>query len=556
MEQDGGQPKEKARSEPPPKKQPSKQSAKGTSPFTCHCGKQFKRHEHMSRHQATHSDDIKFTCKICQKSFRRQDVLHRHTLTHNNAPESGEGGLNTRANRRKAALSRAGKACISCQKLKLRCDGKFPCARCAAKPDKQCRYAEDSSCRSSVEKQESGKSRLDSPNLPLVKPSGLTMLGISEGSYHNQGNSSAGPSKLPYTHGDGPSRQPFVLDHPQPQPQSRQSQSGLAYGFSDLERSQQPAWALDDLSNVASQVQVAESEVQQPSAPTGSAQFPFCAQQQHLHQQQQQQQQQQPQQQQQHAPRHWNPVMIASTIPQQNQILTSPPGTWHPQPAPQGSWSVEDDASSQAAKLVQSDRHAQSQPPRNHVSSVGDLGVANVTSQPFGTYVQATGMQQLLNLDWRMPTAVVTSEPSRPIPVLPIGGQDFGEPQSIPGGLEQFIPSSQPAVYPSIGMVRGEPQQQFAVPTPHQSHTLDGQFQPPGWDQTKNQIYDRNQGTRVRANVSERSNLADALAMSGEVANGLRPDHTAQAWPESYVQSFSDLRNAVEYRKDGSGESL
>ncbi|SOV04081.1 b-induced zinc finger protein [Ustilago sp. UG-2017a] len=51
-------------------------------PYTCFCGKVFKRHEHMLRHRATHDDSIKYECHICGKCFRRQDVMHRHTMTH------------------------------------------------------------------------------------------------------------------------------------------------------------------------------------------------------------------------------------------------------------------------------------------------------------------------------------------------------------------------------------------------------------------------------------------------------------------------------------------
>ncbi|EST05635.2 Zinc finger, C2H2 [Kalmanozyma brasiliensis GHG001] len=51
-------------------------------PYTCFCGKVFKRHEHMLRHRATHDDSIRYTCHICGKCFRRQDVMHRHTMTH------------------------------------------------------------------------------------------------------------------------------------------------------------------------------------------------------------------------------------------------------------------------------------------------------------------------------------------------------------------------------------------------------------------------------------------------------------------------------------------
>ncbi|KAJ1033078.1 hypothetical protein NDA16_000357 [Ustilago loliicola] len=82
-------------------------------PYTCFCGKVFKRHEHMLRHRATHDDSIKYECHICGKCFRRQDVMHRHTMTHTSrsrlqskmrttasAPSSSGNANHSNANRR------------------------------------------------------------------------------------------------------------------------------------------------------------------------------------------------------------------------------------------------------------------------------------------------------------------------------------------------------------------------------------------------------------------------------------------------------------------------
>lgn len=70
------------------KRRRRKYGPKPEPPYSCFCGKVFKRHEHMLRHRATHDDGIKYDCTICGKSFRRQDVMHRHTLTHKNSSSS------------------------------------------------------------------------------------------------------------------------------------------------------------------------------------------------------------------------------------------------------------------------------------------------------------------------------------------------------------------------------------------------------------------------------------------------------------------------------------
>ncbi|KAN0063391.1 hypothetical protein ACQY0O_004557 [Thecaphora frezii] len=121
-------------------------STRPQPPFVCFCGKQFKRHEHMSRHKATHSDEMKYECPICGKGFRRQDVMHRHTQTHTRAsgsqaqPRKASASSANQSQRQTSALSRAGRACLPCKRAKLRCDGQLPCSRCVCHPNRECHY--------------------------------------------------------------------------------------------------------------------------------------------------------------------------------------------------------------------------------------------------------------------------------------------------------------------------------------------------------------------------------------------------------------------------------
>lgn len=52
--------------------------------FPCNeCDKQFKRSEHLKRHQrSVHSNDRPFACKYCEKKFSRSDNLAQHLKTH------------------------------------------------------------------------------------------------------------------------------------------------------------------------------------------------------------------------------------------------------------------------------------------------------------------------------------------------------------------------------------------------------------------------------------------------------------------------------------------
>ncbi|PMD38704.1 hypothetical protein L207DRAFT_490347 [Hyaloscypha variabilis F] len=67
---------------------------KSVIPPCRHCSKQFRRQEHLLRHERTHTNEKPFGCK-CGQSFTRQDLLARHTkLSHYSSsyisPQSSE----------------------------------------------------------------------------------------------------------------------------------------------------------------------------------------------------------------------------------------------------------------------------------------------------------------------------------------------------------------------------------------------------------------------------------------------------------------------------------
>ncbi|KAH6952074.1 hypothetical protein DER45DRAFT_390688 [Fusarium avenaceum] len=102
------------------------------SPLSCdHCGETFQRREHRDRHVLRHTGLKPFQCHVCSKSFSRNDTLVRHRALHSNHDQP-----QTRSRGR-----RRGQACVSCSRLKQRCDGELPCARCMLR-DSECIYSQ------------------------------------------------------------------------------------------------------------------------------------------------------------------------------------------------------------------------------------------------------------------------------------------------------------------------------------------------------------------------------------------------------------------------------
>ncbi|TLD11697.1 hypothetical protein PspLS_11816 [Pyricularia sp. CBS 133598] len=93
-----------------------------------HCGETFLRREHRDRHLRRHSGVKPFRCEVCEKSFARRDTLLRHSTIHRHGDEA------------RSTPRRCAQACLSCAKLKQRCRGGLPCARCQD-TGTECTYA-------------------------------------------------------------------------------------------------------------------------------------------------------------------------------------------------------------------------------------------------------------------------------------------------------------------------------------------------------------------------------------------------------------------------------
>lgn len=55
------------------------------------CNKEFKRKEHLKRHERTHLGDREFPCRVCRTTFNRHDNLQAHVLTHLRLPGKKDG---------------------------------------------------------------------------------------------------------------------------------------------------------------------------------------------------------------------------------------------------------------------------------------------------------------------------------------------------------------------------------------------------------------------------------------------------------------------------------
>lgn len=101
-----------------------------------HCGETFHRREHRDRHVLRHTGARPFVCQICHKSFSRNDTLVRHQNLHAGSNlDQGQNHHSGQPPRRRRV-----QACLSCARVKQRCEGGTPCARCIVKT-LDCSYA-------------------------------------------------------------------------------------------------------------------------------------------------------------------------------------------------------------------------------------------------------------------------------------------------------------------------------------------------------------------------------------------------------------------------------
>ncbi|KAL0932843.1 C2H2 type zinc finger domain protein [Colletotrichum truncatum] len=96
-------------------------------PFTCDhegCGRSYLRKEHLTRHKKEHAKIPSFECPSCGTKFTRGDTLRRHMVLHGPS----------------APPTRVAQACVSCHRMKTRCDGQQPvCSTCHEK-GKSCEW--------------------------------------------------------------------------------------------------------------------------------------------------------------------------------------------------------------------------------------------------------------------------------------------------------------------------------------------------------------------------------------------------------------------------------
>ncbi|GAB1320959.1 Zn(2)-C6 fungal-type domain-containing protein [Madurella fahalii] len=103
-----------------------------TAKFACMtCGRQYQHSSHLRRHEATHLDLEQFGCKHCGKRFRRRDVWRKHSASCQNN--------NNRENPPLAKRGQKPRACDTCFRSKLSCDGRPLCGRCESR-QLQCTY--------------------------------------------------------------------------------------------------------------------------------------------------------------------------------------------------------------------------------------------------------------------------------------------------------------------------------------------------------------------------------------------------------------------------------
>ncbi|KAH7128488.1 hypothetical protein B0J11DRAFT_459120 [Dendryphion nanum] len=89
------------------------------------CSKCFSSNSHLRRHQLSHSRHRQYRCPFCNREFLRPDALRRHckTCTQNDQDERIP----------EFTRGRRLRACDSCRRKKVTCDGKDPCSGCSSK---------------------------------------------------------------------------------------------------------------------------------------------------------------------------------------------------------------------------------------------------------------------------------------------------------------------------------------------------------------------------------------------------------------------------------------
>ncbi|KAF1808149.1 hypothetical protein P152DRAFT_254083 [Eremomyces bilateralis CBS 781.70] len=109
--------------QPPAAPDPAKDKGNSGSHVCPLCDTGFGRLEHLSRHIISHTGSKPYSCYVCHKSFNRKDTLLRHLPIHEDTGRSSS----------KPGSIRISRACAQCGKVRLRCDGESPCARCQSK---------------------------------------------------------------------------------------------------------------------------------------------------------------------------------------------------------------------------------------------------------------------------------------------------------------------------------------------------------------------------------------------------------------------------------------
>ena len=126
-----------------------------------HCGETFHRREHRDRHVLRHTGARPFVCQICHKSFSRNDTLVRHQNLHAGSNlDQGQSSHSGQPPRRRRV-----QACLSCARVKQRCEGGTPCARCIVKR-LDCSYASSNPSARAMASPAS-RSRAGGPEAPL-----------------------------------------------------------------------------------------------------------------------------------------------------------------------------------------------------------------------------------------------------------------------------------------------------------------------------------------------------------------------------------------------------